>query len=173
MATQIKPGRGALILAEMQEFASFPPETQNHIRRSLDVAFAPETALDRWAWSDVEAAGIRAKMHVYGILPVIRGSIPAGDALAAADTFLFGLMSASMFDLSSGGLAAFPHYRFLYERLLGAQIRPWLPSAFAAAAALPHLAPQRRHALSTSMGGAWTDGWSSREPAFYPEWLAR
>jgi hypothetical protein len=173
MATQIKLGRGALILAEMQEFASFGPDTQYYVRRSLDAAFAPELAVDRWARSDEEAASIRAQSHIYRALPLIRGSIPIENDLASADTFLFALMSTSIFDLSGVGIAAFPHYRFLYERLLGAAIRPWLPSAFAAAAALPHLIPKRRHVLLTSMGGAWTDRWSSMEPGFYPDWLAR
>jgi len=61
----------------------------------------------------------------------------------------------------------------LYERLLGADIRPWLPSAFCAAAALPQIRPERRKKLlqSISEAAATAPGWSTREPAFYPEWV--
>jgi hypothetical protein len=171
MAVQIELGRGALIFAEMQEFGSFEPEAQYHIRRSLDVARAPDPALDRWARNQDEADSIRAQAQVYRLLPVVRRSIPIAGTLAAADSFLFPLITLAVFDLSGCGLATFSQYRFLYERLLGADIRPWLPSAFAAAAALPHLMPHRSRALLASLGDP-TDRWSSREPAFQPAWLA-
>jgi hypothetical protein len=171
MAVQIELGQGALIFAEMQEFGSFGVAAQYYIRRSLDVAFDPERALDRWARSVDEADSIDAQIHVYRLLPVVRDSIPVGGAMAAADALLFPLITLSVFDLSGGGLATFSQYRFLYERLLGADIRPWLPSAFAAAAAFPHLMPHRSQALLASLGDL-TDRWSSREPAFYPAWLA-
>lgn len=171
MAVQIELGQGALIFAEMQEFGSFGPNTQYYIRRSLDAAHAPELAVDRWARSEDEVDSIQAQTHVYRLLPVVRGSLPVCGALAAADALLFPLIAMSVFDLSGGEIATFSQYRFLYERLLGADIRPWLPSAFAAAAALPHVMPHQRHALLASLGD-FTDRWSSREPAFYPAWLA-
>ena len=68
-------------------------------------------------------------------------------------------------------LDSFSAYRFLYERLLGAQCRPWLPAAFCAAAALPQIRPERRKMLlqSLSEAAATAPGWSEREPAFFPE----
>jgi len=52
-------------------------------------------------------------------------------------------------------------------------VRPWLPSAFVGAAALPYLHPALRKSLlsSISAGQAAAPGWSSREPAFKPEWV--
>ena len=172
MATQIAFGRGSIIIAEMQEFGSFGAEAQYYIRRALDAAFAPALAVDRWARSDDEAAAIRGQTKLYRLLPQIRGAIPRAGVMASSDEFLFPLMTASVFDLSGGRLTGFAPYRFLYERLLGAEIRPWLPSAFAAAAAMPHMMPSRRRALLASMGSALTDRWSTAEPAFIPEWLA-
>ena len=69
----------------------------------------------------------------------------------------------------------FAAYRFLYERLIGAAVRPWLPGAFCAAAALPHLHPERRRALlqSISEAAATAPGWSNREPVFFPEWVEK
>lgn len=171
MSVQIELGKGPLMLAEIQEFGSFPAETQYYIRRSLDVAFAREFDVSRWARSEDEAVSIRTQRTIYRALSVIRGSIPFGAELTAADSFLFPLMAVSVFDLSDGAIETFSQFRFLYERLLGADIRPWLHSAFAAAAALPHQPLRRREAFFASLGGTLTDRWSFREPVFFPKWL--
>ena len=72
-------------------------------------------------------------------------------------------------------LTSFSAFRFLYERLIGAEVRPWLPSLFCAAAALPHLHPELRRQLlqSISEAAATAAGWSSRQPAFFPHWVEK
>ena len=79
----------------------------------------------------------------------------------------------SAFDLARGELEGFASYRFLYERLIGAAIRLWLPAAFRAAAVLPTIPPERRLALVRSVGEEFISatGWSRREPAFLPGWV--
>ncbi|MGB3167393.1 MAG: hypothetical protein WBA68_11525, partial [Alteraurantiacibacter sp.] len=74
-------------------------------------------------------------------------------------------------DLAQEMIDGFSAYRFLYERLLGAAARPFLPAAFCGAAALPQIAPERRKMLlqSLSEAAATAAGWSSREPSFFPE----
>jgi serine/threonine protein kinase len=74
-------------------------------------------------------------------------------------------------DLAQEQIDSFSAYRFLYERLLGARARPWLPAAFCGAAALPQIRPARRKMLlqSLSEAAATAPGWSEREPCFYPE----
>ena len=52
------------------------------------------------------------------------------------EPFLGMLVTLSAFDLGQDRLPNFAAFRFLYERLLGAGVRPWLPAAFCAAAAL-------------------------------------
>jgi hypothetical protein len=85
------------------------------------------------------------------------------------------LIAISGFDLCQDRLDGFGAYRFLYERLLGATARPWLPAAFCAAAALPNLHPARRRLLlqSISEAAATAPGWSGREPTFFPEWVEK
>ena len=85
------------------------------------------------------------------------------------------LVAVSAFDLGQDRLPGFASYRFLYERLLGAHARPWLPGAFCAAASLPHLHPDKRRLLlqSISEAAATAPGWSAREPSFYPEWVEK
>ena len=85
------------------------------------------------------------------------------------------LVTLTAFDLAGNRLTCFASYRFLYERLLGAAVRPWLPAVFVAAAALPHLHPDRRRHLlqSLSEGAATASGWSGREPVFFPEWVEK
>ena len=171
MYVRIKLSEGALIFAEIQEFGSFAVEAQQYIGRSLDIAFAHKRDVGRWARREDDAADISAQKSIYRVLPAIRRSIPLNSEPAALDSFLLPLIAVSAFDLSVGGLETFSHYRFLYERLLGAGIRPWLECAFAAAAAMPHQPPRRREALLASLGSASTDCWSSREPAFHPACL--
>lgn len=162
-----------MTLAEIKEFATFPAATQRYIRRSLDIALARQDALDRWSRDVVEAASIRAQTRVYGRLDTIREIIPDDSGLDAIEPFMAPLVTVSAFDLGQDRLGTFGSYRFLYERLLGASVRPWLPGAFCAAAALPHLHPERRRKLlqSISEAAATAAGWSAREPSFFPEWV--
>jgi hypothetical protein len=175
MGTQARPADGAMTLAEMKEFASFPAATQRYIRRSLDVGLMRQDALGRWSRDVVEAASIRAQTRVYDRLTGLRQIIPDDSGLEAVEPFMAPLVSISAFDLGQDRLSSFGSYRFLYERLLGAPVRPWLPGAFCAAAALPHLHPERRRSLlqSISEAAATAAGWSAREPSFFPEWVEK
>jgi hypothetical protein len=175
MGTTARPADGAMTLAEMKEFASFPASTQRYIRRSLDVGLLRQDPLGRWSRDVVEAASIRAQVRVYDRLAELRNIIPDDSGLDAIEPFMAPLVTVSAFDLGQDRLCSFGAYRFLYERLLGASVRPWLPGAFCAAAALPHLHPDRRRALlqSISEAAATAAGWSAREPSFYPEWVEK
>ncbi len=175
MGTQSRPADGAMALAEMKEFAAFPGATQRYIRRSLDVGLAREDALTRWSRDVIEAASIRAQRRVYDRLEHVRETVPDDSGLDAVEPFLAPLVTMTAFDLGQDRLASFGSYRFLYERLIGANVRPWLPGAFCAAAALPHLHPEKRRVLlqSISEAAATAPGWSNREPSFFPEWVEK
>lgn len=175
MGTQSKPADGAMTLAEMKEFASFPKGTQRYIRRSLDIGLERQDALQRWSRDIIEAASIRAQTRIYERLDHIRGLVPDDSGLDAMEPFMAPLVTITAFDLGQDRLASFGAYRFLYERLIGANVRPWLPGAFCAAAALPHLHPEKRRILlqSISEAAATAPGWSNREPSFYPEWVEK
>jgi len=173
MANSKRPAEGAMTLAEMKEFASFPAATQRYIRRSLDVGLDREDAMTRWSRDVIEAASIRAQTKIYTRIDHIREYVPDDSGLGAVEPFFAPLVTMSAFDLGQDRLNSFSAYRFLYERLIGANVRPWLPGAFCAAAALPHLHPEKRRVLlqSISEAAATAPGWSSREPVFYPEWV--
>lgn len=164
---------GALTLAEMKEFAGFESAAQRYIRRSLDIGLDRHDAVERWSRDVVEIASIKAQYKLYEKLSEIRGLVPESSALDAAEPFMGPLVTLTAFDLGQGCLTNFSSYRFLYERLLGAEVRPWLPGAFCAAAALPHLQPGMRKELlqSISEAAATAPGWSKRAPTFYPEWV--
>jgi hypothetical protein len=164
-----------MTLAEIKEFASFPSSTQRYIRRSLDVGLERHDALQIWSRDVIEAASINAQTRIYERLHEIRAMVPDDSGLDAIEPFLAPLIIVSAFDLGQDRLQGFAPYRFLYERLIGAGIRPWLPAAFCGAAALPHLHPEKRRALlqSISEAAATAPGWSNREPIFYPEWVEK
>ena len=175
MSARMKPAEGAMALAEMKEFAGFAAATQRYIRRSLDIGLDREDAMARWSRDVVEAASIRAQAHHYERLPDIRALVPEDSGLDRVEVFLSPLIAVSAFDLGQGRLPVFSAYRFLYERLIGAHVRPWLPAAFCAAAALPHLHPELRRKLlqSISEAAATASGWSARQPSFFPYWVEK
>lgn len=175
MSAKSKPAYGAMSLAEMKEFAGFPAATQRYIRRSLDVGLDRRDAMECWSRDVVEAASIRAQMRVYRRLDHIRNMVPEDSGLDAVEPFLAPLVTMTAFDLGQDRLSGFGAYRFLYERLVGGVVRPWLPGAFCAAAALPHLHPEKRRMFlqSISEAAATAPGWSNREPCFYPQWVEK
>lgn len=175
MGARMKPADGVLTLAEMKEFAGLPASTQRYVRRSLDIGLDREDALARWSRDVVEAASIRAQARIYDRLPDLRAQVPDDSGLDAIEPFMAPLITVTAFDLGQGRLTSFSAYRFLYERLIGPRVRPWLPGAFCAAAALPHLHPELRRKLlqSISEAAATASGWSSRQPAFYPYWVEK
>lgn len=164
-----------MTLAEMKEFAGFPAATQRYIRRALDIGLDREDAMARWSRDVVEAASIRAQARMYRGLADIRERVPDDSGLDAIEPFLAPLVTVAAFDLGQGRLTSFSAFRFLYERLIGASVRPWLPAAFCAAAALPHLHPELRRKLlqSISEAAATASGWSNRQPAFFPYWVEK
>jgi hypothetical protein len=175
MNERIGSAPGLLTLAEIKEFASFSAASQRYIRRSLDVAFDRKDAIALWSRDTVEAASIKAQYRFYDRLAEIRALIPDSSGIDEAEPFMAALVSVSAFDLGQGRMAGFADYRFLYERLVGADARPWLPAAFCAAASMPHLQPERRKKLlqSISEAVATAPGWSKRSPSFFPEWIEK
>lgn len=175
MASPIKATQGKMTLAELKEFASFEACTQRYVRRALDVAFDRADAIALWSRDAVEAASIAAQLRVYAILPELRSFVREDGRPLESNSFLGGLIRVSVFDLGQDRLCSFGGYRFLYERLLGASARPWLPAAFCAAALLPQIHPAKRRSLlqSISEAVATAPGWSAREPLFFPEWVEK
>lgn len=175
MAARMKPAEGAMTLAEMKEFAAFSAATQRYVRRALDIGLEREDALLRWSRDTVESASIRAQARLYARIAEMRALLPDDSDLGAVEPFLAQLVTLTAFDLSQGRITSFSAYRFLYERLIGAEVRPWLPSAFCAAAAMPQLHPDLRRKLlqSISESAATASGWSNRQPAFFPQWVEK
>lgn len=172
----IKGSTGALrILAEIQQFAHFTAAEQRYIRRSLDVAQFGADAAEHWARGMVEAAHIGQQANLYrGIDPLKTLLVSELDA-DDTSTVLPTLIKLSAFDLQNGKLTSFGAYRFLYERLFGAPVRPWLLSAFSAAATLPCIHPELRAELMRSLADRdiREAGWSNHEASFIPEWVEK
>lgn len=165
----------SLTIAELREFAGFSGCEQRYIKRSLDVGLGRQDAFKLWARNAQETAAIRSQYVVYQDLKTLRGKVPAETTFDAIEAYMGKLLRIAAFDLAQDRLTCFSAFRFLYERLLGAEVRPFLPSAFCAAAALPQIRPERRKHLlqSISEAAATAPGWSAREPSFYPEWVAK
>ncbi|XUU61426.1 hypothetical protein ACRAQ6_03910 [Erythrobacter sp. HA6-11] len=166
-------GSASMTINEMREFASFEACEQRYIKRSLDIGLGRQDAFRLWGRSADECAAIRAQYVVYHDLKALRDNVPSEGDIDAIEAFIGKLTRVAAFDLGQERLSSFSAFRFLYERLLGAEARPWLPSAFCAASALPQIRPDRRKLLlqSLSEAAATAPGWSDRAPAFYPEYV--
>ncbi|HOB13098.1 MAG TPA: hypothetical protein PK680_01320 [Novosphingobium sp.] len=165
----------SLTIAELREFASFTPCEQRYIKRSLDVGLGRQDAFKLWARDAAETASIRSQYVVYQELKRLRGTVPEETGFESLENFIGKLVRIAAFDLAQERLTCFSAFRFLYERLLGPGVRPFLPSAFCAAAALPQIRPEKRKHLlqSISEAAATAPGWSARAPSFFPEWVEK
>ncbi len=166
-----RTGTASLTIAELREFAGFGEDEQLFIERSLDIGLGRCDAFKAWSHGGGDTGAIRQQYLAYRELRALRDAIPCETSLDGVQDFIGALIRITVLDLAQEKLASFSAYRFLYERLLGARARPWLPAAFCAAAALPQIRPARRKVLlqSLSEAAATAPGWSEREPCFYPE----
>ena len=162
------------VIAELREFAGFDVEERSFIERSLDIALGRGDAFKLWSRKPADHSAIRQQYLAYRELRGLRDAMPNETSFDGVAVFIGTLVRISAQDLAQDQLSSFSAYRFLYERLLGAAARPFLPAAFCAAAALPQLRPERRRILlqSLSEAAATAPGWSEREPSFFPECVA-
>lgn len=160
------------MLSEMKLFAGFTAAEQRYIRRSLDVGLHRGDA-NAWARGPEELRAIESQKRRYRTLDVIRDCIPDDIDPEGTECFIAPLINIVATDLAEGKICDFEAFQFLYERLLGAGVRPWLLSAFCAAASLPCVHPEHRKALLQSIPviSVVAAGWSGREPLFFPEWV--
>lgn len=167
--------QSARMLSEMIQFASFDAAEQRYIRRSLDVGLNRCDAASRWARGPSEAAEIEAQGRRYRMLELVRACVPDDDDPGACETFMVSLITLTTADLRDGKILSFEAYRFLYERLIGPEARPWLVGAFCAAAAMPALHPDLRRKLMESipLSDVTAAGWSVRPSLFFPEWVEK
>ena len=160
-------------ISVMREFASFAPAEQRYIKRSLDVGLARGDAFKMWGRSEGANASIRRQYVVYQDLKAARAMIPADGAIGDIERFVSKLVRIAVFDLEQDAIESFSAFRFLYERLIGAEARPYLPAIFCAAAAMPLIRPAQRKVLlqSLSEAAATAPGWSTRAATFHPEFV--
>jgi hypothetical protein len=166
-----RTGTASLTIAELREFASFTEAEQLFIERGLDVGLGRGDAFKAWSRGAGDKAAIRQQYLAYRELRSLCETVPGETSFDGVQDFIGALVRITAQDLAHEQLDSFSAYRFLYERLLGAKARPWLPAAFCGAAALPQIRPARRKMLlqSLSEAAATAPGWSDREPCFYPE----
>ena len=166
-----RAGTASLTIAELREFASFTEDEQLFIERGLDIGLGRGDAFKLWSRQAGDKAAIRQQYLAYRELRALKDALPCEASLDGIQDFMGVLLRITAQDLAQEQLDSFSAYRFLYERLLGARARPWLPAAFCGAAALPQIRPARRKMLlqSLSEAAATAPGWSDREPCFYPE----
>lgn len=171
--------KGQRFIAEMKEFGAFPKKTQRYIRQSLDVALGRGDPVAKWARNDRERYNITTQQHnyrlVYDRITVRLQRAGKGVKMEHIEHMVGPLIAIASFDLQGGAIGGFGPFRFLYERLFGADIRPWLPSIYVAASAMPVISPDNRKVLlqSISEAACCAIEWNDSDPEFYPEWVEK
>ena len=122
---------------------------------------AVRTHLEIWARDEIEAAAIAAQARFYKQIDHLRMQIPDDSGLDMIEPFLGMLVTLAAFDLGQDRLQNFAAFRFLYERLLGASVRPWLPAAFCAAARCQPSSLIAARCGHRSRSAATAPGWST------------
>ena len=162
-----------MTIGEMREFAGFGPREQRCIKRSLDIGLSRCDAFRLWGRTEDENVAIRRQYVAYQDLRALHDLIPQEYGIGEIERFVGKCIRVAAFDLGQERIESFSAFRFLYERLLGAEVRPYLPSVFCAAAALPIIRPDHRKVLlqSLSEAAATAPAWSERQPSFLPEYV--
>ena len=161
----------SLAIAEMREFAGFTATERVFIERSLDIALGRGDAFKVWSRDKDDDSAIRSQYLAYRELRALRDTTPDIAGMEGVAYYMGALIRIAAQDLAQDQLKSFSAFRFLYERLLGASARPFLPAIFCGAAALPQIRPCSRRVLLQSLSetAATAPGWSEREPGFFPE----
>jgi hypothetical protein len=133
------------IVDEMAQFAAFPQPTRDYICRALALGreeLNQGGVLTGSAW---DIACELARRDMYFSLPMVRESLARKGFQLETWTTEFGLLHRyAQFDLQFSEMRDFGAFTFLYERLIGPAVRPWLLSIYLAAAASPKLVEEAR-----------------------------
>ena len=165
-----------LLIGEMREFAGFTAREQRFIKIGLEIAAdlgRYEGLFLKWSRDHSESRSLLYRQQIYAEIETIKKLVPKDFNAGCIKSLMGPLVDFSNHDLIQGYLVSFSAYRFLYERVFGVDIRPWLPGAFCAAAAMPNIDPECRRVLlqSISEAAATASGWSRQKTVFFPEWI--
>jgi hypothetical protein len=168
---------------QQAEYASFTVLERLHILRALHIAEADRAALPQFSipiaaarhpdvqrmWANFETLRVGDLMTVYRPEGAdwIRSAIPHDGEASACATLLEKLIFVTIKELNVGILERFGPYRFLYERIIGPEIHPYLPPAFLAAVSLPRW-PLDWRVLAAQSVEQWDDCSPPLPPVFFP-----
>lgn len=132
------------LLMEREEFLSFTLPERLHIARALAVARDANCPFNYLA-TEIAGHSFVSRMmfaetamrYREGMLDEIRSCIPSDGAVWTNARLMELLMPALSWELNLNLAVRFSPLRFLYERLIGPEIRPFMAAGYAAAALLP------------------------------------
>lgn len=163
-----KPLPSQAFIQETREFASFSPQAMTFLALRLD----KEYDFFNYDKAQVYRSAVIKEALAQG---VDAHDTKRFDAFTGALTgFTITELNISKIfskdDKADAQLDSFSSYRYMMERLFGAEIRPYLPGAFCGAAAHPLVDADRRKDLlqTLSENAATAPGWSHAEPVFRP-----
>lgn len=163
---------GADMIDEMRLFAAFPAATRRYIVRSLDFGLPRGDPMTRWVGGFFDMGPLMARADRYAAVPETRRALAGAKALERWMPEFVVLQRCADFDLQWDEVGDFSAFGFLYERLFGPAVRPWLTGVFAAAVASPGVVREAGSAALVSLTMFDGPDWNidAPPPRFLPEW---
>lgn len=155
---------------EKHRFLEFTPATRRYIVRALDFGLTRGDPTKRWTRDFCDLPIVLVTSNIYGCVAPVREFLAKGGQLERWTTELAALQRVADFDLQYDEMVEFEAFGFLYERLFGPKVRPWVTSLFCGAATSPKVCWDHGVAalrsLTLNAGPGWNDG--RPEPSFLP-----
>jgi hypothetical protein len=155
--------------SERAEFAGFGPATQGCIVRALDFGLPRGNPLADWCGDGWDLPLLMARMEIYLVIPELREQLLD----SGIPDERFGrwplIRRCARFDLAQAEMADLAAFRFLYERLFGPPLRPWITNLFVHAITEPGFTPEDRQSALATVTPFDLAPWEDDEPCtFFP-----
>jgi hypothetical protein len=156
---------------ERDEFRRLGRAAQIYIVRALDFGLPRNDPMQRWQASDLMGMAMQlAHANVYFHLAEIRERIRDQKQFDSEFSDWELIRLCARIDIKHDEMGNIAAFRFLYERLFGPPIRPWITSVFLEAATSPVLTADWRRRCVLSVTDADLDDNDDRTmPLFYPD----
>ena len=156
---------------ERAEFAQFRSLVQIYIVRALDLGLPRNHPMERWhEGGPVGMAMLLARADAYRHLGVLREELQDCKQVGPDFRYWDAIRKAVRFDVQHEEMGDIAAFRFLYERLLGPPIRPWITSLYLAAVTEPDSTSEWKERCLASVTAADLDDHDDKSmPLFFPD----
>ena len=155
---------------EREDFDRLAEDQKLYIVKALDFGLPRDGAMDRWARRGLESALELARLDIYMPIPEMRERLLDAKPVTARLKGWDLIRRCVSFDCQWEPMRTVAAFRFLYERLFGPPIRPWITSLYLAEVTSPGALREWREACISSVTAYDLDDHDDMSPnLFFPD----